>query len=271
VSEPYFEIEPKKLDRLAAEHRESYRSADPFPHTVIDDFARPEVLERVLEEFPDSSHPHWDHMNDVDQNKFACNDTRLLGTNTRRLIDTLNGRDMINFLSEVTGIEGLVADPHLAGGGLHEIRRGGMLRVHADFNYHEEIRLDRRINLLLYLNQDWKSEYGGQLELWDTQMKQPVKKVDPVFNRCVIFNTTDDSYHGHPDPLRCPEDRSRRSIAMYYYTNGRPKDEVSEGHGTLFQKRPGEGTAAERRKDFVRSLVPPIVWDKLRSARRKLS
>jgi Rps23 Pro-64 3,4-dihydroxylase Tpa1-like proline 4-hydroxylase len=93
--------------------------------------------------------------------------------------------------------------------------------VHADFNRHEKLNLDRRLNLLLYLNRDWKEEYGGHLQLWTRDMGRCVVKVLPVFNRCVVFSTTDFSYHGHPDPLTCPPGRTRKSIAMYYYTNGR--------------------------------------------------
>lgn len=256
-----FEIDPNKLTRYAADYKSAYESAPPFPHVVIDNFAETWALESVLNEFPSPEAGGWEHMYDKDQNKFASNDTSKLGTVTRHLLQTLNGREILNFLTELTGIEGLVPDPHLAGGGLHEIRRGGMLRVHADFNFHRQIRLDRRINLLLYLNKEWEDAFGGHLELWDTEMKGAQKKIAPIFNRCVIFNTTDNSYHGHPEPLNCPADRTRRSIAMYYYTNGRPAAEVDAAHGTLFKKRPGEGSAAERRKDFVRSLVPPVLWD----------
>jgi Rps23 Pro-64 3,4-dihydroxylase Tpa1-like proline 4-hydroxylase len=262
-----FEIDPARLKSLLGTYGPGYNQASPFPHVVMEGFAVPEMLQKVVEEFPTSEHPDWDHMNDRDQNKFASNDTSVLGPATRRMIQALNGREVINFLQELTGIQGLVPDPHLAGGGLHEIRRGGKLRVHADFNYHKEIQLDRRINLLLYLNHDWEEEFGGALELWDTEMKAAEQKVLPLFNRCVVFTTTGTSFHGHPDPLTCPEDRSRRSIAMYYYTRGRPESEVNEVHGTVFKKRAGEGSANERRKDLVRSLVPPIIWEPLRKWR----
>ncbi len=263
-----FEIDPKKLTEFSEKYQSSYREAGPFPHVVIDNFAEPWALNEVLAEFPDEHSESWGHMFDKDQNKFASNDTSRLGVTTRHLIQTLNGKEMTNFLTELTGIEGLIPDPHLAGGGLHEIRRGGMLRVHADFNYHQSLRLDRRINLLLYLNQDWEEEYGGHLELWDQDRTGPQKKIAPIFNRCVIFNTTDFSYHGHPEPLTCPEDRRRRSIAMYYYTNGRPEGEVSASHGTLFHRRENEGTAAEKRKELLRDLTPPMVWEYMQKVRR---
>jgi Rps23 Pro-64 3,4-dihydroxylase Tpa1-like proline 4-hydroxylase len=146
----------------------------------------------------------------------------------------------IDFLETLTGITGLLPDPHLWGGGLHQIQRGGFLKVHADFNRHERLDLDRRLNLLVYLNKDWKEEYGGQLELWSRDMKRCEERVLPVFNRCVVFSTTDTSYHGHPDELTCPEGWTRKSMALYYYTTGRSAEETSQSHSTLYQERPGE-------------------------------
>jgi hypothetical protein len=130
---------------------------------------------------------------------------------------------------------------------LHQILRRGYLKVHADFNKHPQFGLDRRVNVLCYLNRDWQPEWGGQLELWDADMQCPVQSIDPVFNRMVIFTITDTAFHGHPDPLRCPPDRTRRSLAFYYYSNGRPAAEDAGVHSTLFQRRPGrdaEGSPA---------------------------
>jgi hypothetical protein len=142
-----------------------------------------------------------------------------------------------------------------------------MLKVHADFNYHEHLGVDRRLNLLLYLNEDWHEDYGGELQLWDTDMKHLVRAVSPVFNRCVVFSTTDDSYHGHPDPLRCPEGRSRRSIAMYYYTAGRPAHERSTAHQTLFKQREQEASLRDRLSHAAQQLLPPIVTRTIRRVR----
>jgi Rps23 Pro-64 3,4-dihydroxylase Tpa1-like proline 4-hydroxylase len=180
----------------------------------------------------------------------------------------MNSREIVNFLEKLTGIEGLIPDPHYAGGGCHELRPGGFLKVHADFNWHGQMRLDRRINLLVYLNNDWQPEYGGNLELWDATMSHKVAEYAPLFNRCVIFNTTDNSYHGNPVPVSCPPDRSRRSLAFYYYTNGRPATEVSQSHGTLFKNRPGEATVGELTTSFAHRIIPPIVVDAWRNLRR---
>ena len=257
------------LSKFAEDNSERYRTATPFPHIAIDEFMRPELLEAVLRDFPTSQKVKWDGMIDKDQKKFAFNDTSKLAPSVRQVLHFLNSREVINFLERLTGIEGLIPDPHLAGGGLHELRSGGFLKVHADFNWHRQLRLDRRINLLVYLNKDWDAAYAGNLELWDCSMTNKVEEYSPLFNRCVIFNTTDSSFHGNPVPVNCPPHMSRRSIAMYYYTNGRPAGEVSMTHGTLFQNRPGEATAAEVRMTLAKKLLPPVMLDLWRGLKQR--
>lgn len=183
-------------------------------------------------------------------------------------------------MQQLTSIEeALVSDPHFCGGGLHEIKSGGLLKIHADFCRHGETGLDRRINLLIYLNKNWDEEFGGHLQLWDKEMRACAKKILPVFNRVVIFNTTDFTFHGHPDPVTCPPGRSRKSLALYYYSNGRPKHELRPSHwnqSTLFKERPGEDflrqTTAMRVKSILRSLIPPAalsVYKKVATAIRR--
>jgi hypothetical protein len=230
----------EKLRADAEALHPKYISADPFAHIVIDDFLPPDLLEPVLGEFPGPDAIDWKRFKDGTGRKLATRDEAQLGPHSLALIHHLNSSRFLRVLEALTGIEGLIPDPHLEGGGLHQIERGGYLKVHADFNRHEKLGLDRRLNLLLYLNKDWKEEYGGHLELWTPEMDRCAHKVLPVFNRCVVFSTTDYSYHGHPEPLTCPDGRSRKSIALYYYTNGRPEAEVSRSHSTLYQRRPGE-------------------------------
>jgi hypothetical protein len=182
---------------------------------------------------------------------------------------------MIGFLEELTGITGLVADPHLIGGGLHELGPGGFLRVHADFNIHSHLKLDRRLNVLLYLNEDWDESWGGELELWDADMQRRAEPIAPVIARAVIFNVTDRSFHGNPNVVSCPPDRARRSMAFYYYTNGRPQDERAPAHSTLYQT-PGRAPAAvtgpeqalPRWRRIAKDLAPPALVRATRRMRR---
>lgn len=216
---------------------DQYKSTQPFPHIVLDDFLDPDLLRRVLAEFPDSSGRDC-FMRDQERLKFAFRPDECDGPFTRMLFAELNSRAFLAFLSELTGIKGLIADPYHAGAGLHETKRGGHLGIHADFPEHESMRVNRRLNLLIYLNEDWQEDYGGALELWDKRMRAATQRVMPVFGRAVIFSTDRDTYHGHPEPLTCPEGRSRRSIATYYYT-AYPETSGLLTRTTDFRQRPG--------------------------------
>jgi Rps23 Pro-64 3,4-dihydroxylase Tpa1-like proline 4-hydroxylase len=231
-----FYFDAGALLRLAAERSADYRTAQPFPHAVIDDFLPEQVAAELLREFPSPAQIEWDRYQDAGHSdKLATSVPERMGPFTRHLLAELNSGAIIEFLETLSGIEGLIPDPHLVGGGLHQIEPGGFLDVHADFNVHQWLRLDRRLNLIVYLNPDWKEEYGGHLELWNAGMSSCVQRVLPVFNRCVIFSTSDVSFHGHPTPLSCPPGMSRKSLAMYYYSNGRPEAERSDSHSTLYQ------------------------------------
>lgn len=222
---------------LAASLRDDYARAEPFPHAVIDDFLPPDAARRVLAEFPDVG-AEWHRYDNARERKLASREDRHFGPATRALMHELNALDFLKFLEALTGIDALISDPRYEGGGLHQIERGGKLGVHADFNHHPLYRLDRRINVLIYLNEGWRDEWNGHLELWDRSMSRCAAKVAPLFNRCVVFNTTDDAFHGHPEPLACPPGVTRKSLALYYYSNGRPRHESKGGHSTLFRERP---------------------------------
>lgn len=262
-----FRLDVDYLKALALEHREAYATASPFPHVVIDNFLPEALLEEVLKEFPNPKQIDWQTFQTPAEKKLASRHEQQMGDATRLLLYNLNSSTFITFLEILTGIDGILPDPHFEGGGLHQIERGGFLKMHVDFNHHKKLRLDRRLNFLLYLNQDWKEEYGGHLELWDTKMTQCQKKILPLFNRCVVFSTTDFSYHGHPEPLTCPEDRTRKSLALYYYTNGRPAEEVTgKPHTTIFQARTQDDFKLDESpnltvKAILKKLVPPILLD----------
>jgi len=261
----------ENMSQIIKAQAHAYRAAEPFPHIVMDNFFEDTtILDRVLEEFPGQDQINWTRFNDYHEIKLASKREDQLGPFTRHLIYHLNSSFFINFLEELTGIQGLVPDPHLEGGGVHQILRGGKLGIHADFNRQVKLNLDRRMNLIIYLNKDWKEEYGGCLELWDREMKNSVKKILPFFNRAVIFNTTDFAFHGHPEPLNCPEDRSRKSLALYYYTNGRPPEELAGVHSTLFQLRPDE-IKVRKFKQVAGKFIPPIVHEVRFFVKKKLT
>ena len=150
-----------------------------------------------------------------------------------------------------------MSDPHLEGGGLHEIKSGGVLKIHTDFNRHPFLNLDRRINVLIYLNKNWLESYGGHLEFWNKDMSKCEKKISPSFNTIAIFSTTDFSNHGHPNPLNCPKEISRKSIALYYFSSGRPKNEILETHTknrTYFKSRIDVKNDADEKKETFKNF-----------------
>lgn len=242
-------------------HRNDYTAAAPFPHARIDGVFPEAVLDRVLEEFPDPGTIDWIRFDDPRQKKLGSSVGNTLGPETTRFLHYLNSAPVIEFLERLTGIQGLIPDPYYEGGGLHQILPGGFLKIHADFNWHYRLRLHRRINVLIYLNKDWKEEYGGHLELWDRDMKTCREKILPVFGRVVVFNTTDTAYHGHPNPLACPPGMSRKSIALYYYSSSRPRGEISNAHWTLFKQRQGEEFKETLRERIMNRYLPPALVD----------
>lgn len=260
---PFF-FDPARLKALSDENRDRYRQATPFPHIVFDNFLPEDVLNEVLEQFPAPDGIDWYNRRISQQpNKLESRHETQFSPAIRHLLSQFNSGTFINFLEELTGITGIVPDPHFFGGGLHSIKRGGLLKVHADFTWYEKLRLDRRLNLLVFLNKDWPEEYGGHFELWDEKMSSCQKKVLPLFNRCVVFSTSINSYHGHPDPLNCPEDRTRKSLALYYYTNGREGEEQPvHTTDTLWQDRPGKlDQKPLTMKRVIRKITPPILYD----------
>jgi 2OG-Fe(II) oxygenase superfamily len=257
-----------KMAGIAAASRASYAAAEPFPHVVIDDFFEPALLDRVLSEFPAPGQIKWQRFDSEREIKLASAAESSFGPVTRLFLYHLNSITFLEFIGNLSGIPNLIPDPCFDGGGLHQIVRGGKLGIHADFNKHPRYGLDRRLNLLVYLNRDWREEYGGHLELWDREMTRCRAKILPLFNRIVLFGTTDFTYHGHPDPLQCPEGMTRKSLALYYFSNGRPAEELSGKHSTLFLERaPGEfrPSFAQRLRGIARDILPPIVTRRLKN------
>jgi len=213
----------------------SYRDAQPFPHVAVDGLFDDEALDAVLREFPGPEQMQWTRFDNPLEKKLGFfYETSTVSDTVRRFLDAMNSFEMLLWLEALTGIDGLIPDPYFGGGGLHQIEPGGFLKVHADFNVHPKLKLDRRLNMLIYLNKDWREEYGGHLELWDRDGRGCVKRILPVFNRAVVFSTSDASYHGHPHPLTSPPGVTRKSISLYYYTVGRPPAERSAPHDTIF-------------------------------------
>lgn len=232
----------------ASDLRESYLSADPFPHIVLDGVFPNDLMERVAEEFPsyESARNKGREFRKAKENlKVGLWNYDEFPPAAQAFCDMVSGEDFLAFLTEMTGIEKLLSDPKMVGGGLHLTAPGGRLDVHVDFNYREDFDWHRRLNLLVYFNKEWKPEWGGQLELWNEQVTVCKQVVEPLFNRCVLFETSERSFHG-VRPIMPAAAGPRLSFAAYYYTEEAPEGWAGEAHSTLFKPRPGEGGLLKR-------------------------
>jgi hypothetical protein len=212
-----------------------YQSAEPFPHIHIESFLDLAVTRELAQEFPQSGSVAWTQYKHYNENKSGLTKREQLPDGLGRLIDELNGPEFTAWLSQLTGIPNLIADPSLEGGGLHQSGPQGFLNIHADFTvHHHHSNWRRRVNLILYLNEVWSEDWGGAIELWDRSMTRCVVKVPPLLNHAVIFSTDEDSYHGFPDALTCPEGVTRKSVALYYYT----EESGANARSTNYRARP---------------------------------
>jgi Rps23 Pro-64 3,4-dihydroxylase Tpa1-like proline 4-hydroxylase len=215
------------LGDLALRSAEQYQKADPYSYIVIDDF---EIAQQALDAMPAKTDPVWK----TTSNQHTWNKSvlkvggglkdQIFDEPMRNVFYELTRASFLRFLETLTGIKGLIPDPYYTEGGYHSVGHGGFLSIHADFSHHPLLGLERRVNLLLYLNKDWKEEYGGHLHLCEG--KEAKQKILPIFGRCVIFNTSDTSFHGHPVGMRrLPDGVERKSLALYYYSlpTGREK------------------------------------------------
>ncbi len=226
------------LDRF---HRK-FRDAQPFRHVVIDNFFEHPVAEDLLEQFPAFEVGSARNESGDLGNKSTVEKIRDLGPAYAALDDAIQTRDFLDMVGRITGIDKLLYDPWYFGGGTHCNRAGQDLDAHVDFNRHPIKHWHRRLNLIVYLNHEWQDAWGGSLELHsDPRIEHDtVKAITPLFNRCVIFETTEHSWHGFP-PIHPPRDRHdamRRSVALYFYSEDRPADELADTHSTIYVDRP---------------------------------
>jgi Rps23 Pro-64 3,4-dihydroxylase Tpa1-like proline 4-hydroxylase len=220
--------------------QQEFNAVAPFRHVVIDNFLTEETAEALLNAYPKPESGVWNKTTYINQKKKLQKGNLDNEPLFKSLFEYLNGEDFIRFVEALTGIAPLETDAKLFGAGMHQSLNGAFLDVHVDFNVHPETKLYRRLNLLIFLNKDWRAEYGGELELWDMEKKECFKKISPDFNRCVIFETNEKSFHGHPVPLNVPEGITRKSLAVYYYTKDAPAEVKAGGeHNSIFVSTQG--------------------------------
>lgn len=234
-----------------------YNKNIPFPHIVIDGVFEDKILKDINDEI--YTFNKWDGEKNFSgsKKKRVCSNWYNLPKNAKDLISYLHSPFFLETLEKITSEQSLIPDPYLLGGGIHSTTKNGFLKIHADFNWNKKLKLFRRLNLLLYLNDNWKDEYNGNLELWDKKIKKCEKSIKPLINRMVIFTTDDLSFHGQPIPLNCPENFWRNSIALYYYSSNKPKKNFSG-------KRVGTDYIPTRNDNFSRVSFLRRVYGKLK-------
>lgn len=240
MNKNWVDLKELDMERLSSQ----FQTSEPFNHIVLDNFFNPGLLDLILDELNQENYETWDKRDHHGvQVKWRSNwkVDEDVPQNTFDFVQFLNSGNFLRFLTGLTGITGIIPDPYLTGGGFNQTNRGGMLGVHADGNWHDVMGVHRRLNVIVYLNKEWEDSWGGQLELWGRNHEnlpdKCIKKIKPIFNRMCVFRTDDFSFHGHSTPLQCPQDRSRQSLILYYYTNTRPSEEVlslENKHRALF-------------------------------------
>jgi Rps23 Pro-64 3,4-dihydroxylase Tpa1-like proline 4-hydroxylase len=254
-------IDLGSLKNRLPEIKKDYQSKKPFRYVMFENFFSVEIAELIYKNYPAIENGKWDGTTFVDQkNKFQKTQFEK-GSVMEKLFKELNSKEFLAWLQDVTEVEDeLMGDEELFGGGLHQSINGAFLNVHVDYNFHPTTKFHRRLNVLVYMNKDWKEEYEGYLELWDLSNDKKVLlgKFAPAFNRCIIFETNEISFHGHPKPLKTPEGVNRKSIATYYYTKTRPAHEITTDHNTIYVNTEGVTGQVKRFSSGVKAFLERI-------------
>lgn len=259
----------RALEQIAHARRKEYCAAQPFPHIALDNLFPPALLDQAIAELPGAT-ANWTTYHTPNEAKQVCSDATAFGPAAEIMAHALNSAPFLNFLQQLTGIQGLIPDPHLRAAGYMKVRPGGFLGLHYDFATQKELKLDRRINVLLYLNRDWRTEWGGQLELHSNDpLESPghqEKLVEPIFNRLLIFNTPQ-ALHGHRRPIQCPPGRARLCLSWFYYTAPPVPGWLSRARPVAFR---GKFDAMRALVTWSNRLVPPILFDAARAVRARM-
>ena len=270
MSDHVYPIDPDSLltdtkaaRALGSAHAAQYQSGEPYHHICIDNFLPQPVIDGVLADLAQLPEPESSFSRAQENLKSSYIPERLPSF-TKNLFYAFNSRPFLLFLEEMTGIPGLIPDPYFSGAGIHKTLNGGHLDIHADFNLHGQMRVERRLNVLIYLNRNWQEDWGGSFEVWDKEMSKKMASFVPTYNRMVCFSTGSDTFHGNPEPVNHPDGEPRQSIALYYYTA--TWDDTRKEHTTLFKPRPGTADKADRviaRRAFLQDILPPVLYRKI--------
>jgi Rps23 Pro-64 3,4-dihydroxylase Tpa1-like proline 4-hydroxylase len=263
-------LQYNRMQSLRAKNtaRDMFANAKPFRHIVFEGLFSDVILNGILDEYHDMRGRDWLRYDTNNELKRGSRPNTKLGPCAQAYFNAIHSGPFVEFLSYVTGIKGLLPDPTLWSGGLHEVPHGGKFAVHVDFNRHPVTLLDNRLVFITYLNHGWLASYGGALELWNPEDEHPAASILPIFGHSILFYQSPNSWHGHPDPVNAPDGGPRRSIAAYYYTNGRDDGATETEFRTTVVLRELARTRTEKLLAGVRYVTPPVVFDMARRVRK---
>jgi hypothetical protein len=261
-------VDPRIGDRDYVDGlRRALEQAAPFPHLSLQGLFDPQLLACVRDEFDHFSTDGWRGFRNRYEQTFRSSPHAALGPASRLYFSLVHSEEFVRFLSRLTGIDDLITDAGLFGGGLHESRNGGRFGIHRDFDRHPQTGLRNRMVLLTYLNPSWQSEWGGELELWDPQRQACVTRITPLLGTSLLMLHGRDSFHGHPGPLQMPADTLRRSLACYYYSAD-PVADAGQTTTTSFLQPALAYSFAWATVRQARRWTPPALWEVARRVRR---
>jgi hypothetical protein len=253
------------LPDSVGELSKSYKSAKPFPHLVFENMFSNQMLDELVAELPSIDRNKWVHEDNDHIQQYNLRSAVDLGKTGYQLSSLLHSAKFLYFLSEVTGIWSLLPDPYLQGAGYHVVPRGGSFDIHADRNTAYETGLMRRLSLIIYLNKNWKHEYGGQLELWNSTATRCEAVIEPEFNRTILFEITDTNFHGLPNPIACPEGQTRNAFVTYFHTATLNNQKVVP-HTSIYAPNFYRKDKLSVRQ-MVKDCIPPILVRGLKKMR----
>ncbi len=238
ATSPGFFLDRPRLRELAVDHRTRYRDARPYPHAVFDQFLGRAIADELADRFPGPQHPGWIRRDYREQSgrlgQLQRTGFQGVDGGLRHLLAELSGMAFLDFLGELTGVDGLISDPHFRGAGPSLTLPGGHLALHADFNRDRTRHLARKVTIIYYLSKDWSADWGGALELWNEERTRCEESLLPLPDRLVVMGHGDTWWHGHPTPLACPKGRFRASVAAYYYVATAPASGEDDAHGAIW-------------------------------------
>jgi len=208
-----------------------YRNASPVPWIALDNFLPQHLFDVVSQEYHNIPDHHWTHFT---RNGSFMRETKSWSHSgvLQTLAHCFNSGPFLDWLEALTGINKIISDPHYIGAGVSVTPTGQSLKLHTDFNWNDELALNRCLSLILYINSDWQESWGGNLEFWDFERKTLLHRIAPYANRLLIWNYDEKLVHGYPQPIQCPEDNPRITLRIFYYqSNATP---LSKPHRSLY-------------------------------------